>query len=163
MGHAGHLGVLLGEPHERVDKNQTDIRTFHRHLRTQDAVLFNDVLRLAYPTFAPQPGRVDENKLPVPVFDRRVNGVTRGAGDGGDNGTFLPCDTIDQRGFSHVGLTDDGPPNGFVLCLLLRLVRKVGKGRVEQIARAVAVYRRHLDRIPQTEVVKFIKFRRRLA
>ena len=63
---------------------------------------------------------------------------------------------IDERGFAHIGLADDGHLDAVVLFLSPVLLREVLQALVQQIAGAVPVYGGDRDRVSQSQGVKFI-------
>ena len=87
--------------------------------------------------FAAEAGGVDEVEVEAEEVVAAVDGVARGACDGGDHGAVLAGDHVDERGFADVGAADDGDAWQAVLGLFLAL-GEVGHEGVEQFAGAAA-------------------------
>ena len=105
MRETGDLAVLFGEAFERIDHDDTDVRPFDGHLGPDDAVLLDAFIDARLPA---ETGGVDEQEGTVFVFDEGIGRVPGGAGDARDDGPLFPAQGVDERGFAHVGLADDG-------------------------------------------------------
>jgi len=81
----------------------------------------------------------------------------------GHDAPLFPRHRVDQRGFARVRLTDDGHLDHIADLFLRFLRRQIFEHRVEQIAGPGSMHGGHRHRIPQPEIVKFIKFRRQFA
>ena len=156
MGIACNLGILLAEALGRVDDDDTDVRAVDRHIGTQNTVLFNRLLHLA---LAADTCRVDEHKASMLIFYHSIGRITGGACDVRNNNRFPACNAVDQRGFARIRSADDG--NGDAVFIVFFLGAKVQMliDRIQQVAGAMSVQGGHRNRLSQTEVVKFVKFR----
>ena len=157
---AGDLRILLGEADRRVDQDHADVGAVDRHLGAQIAVVLDGVLHLA---LAAQAGRIDERERAEPVLDRRIHGVARRARDVGDDAAVLAGNAVDERRLADVRLADDRHLDDLALLFVLRLLGQMLEDGVQQVAGAVAVHRRNLNRVAEAEVVELIEIDRRLA
>ena len=136
MSIARHLGILLGKAFGGVDENHADIRPVHRHVRAEDAVALHI---FQYLGFSPDAGGIDEDKLPVLVFDAGIHSITGGSGDVRDNHPVFPGQTVDEGGFAYVGLADHGNFDRIVVLSLFLLGRQVFQHLIQKVAGTVAV------------------------
>ncbi len=102
------------------------------------------------------PGGVDQIEVEAELVVTVVDGIARGASDVGHDVPLLADKGIDQRRLAGVGTPHDGELGNVLLRLLvIFLFGHVAHYLVQQVARAAAVGRRHLDRIAQAETVEF--------
>ena len=160
MRQAGHLGVLVRKAHGCIDHDDAHIRTLNRHLRPDDAVLFNGIIHLVA---AAQPGGINQNKAAVGIFHLCVDRIARRPRNVGDNAAVFPGNPVDQRTFAHIRLADDRHTDQLPVLFPFRLCGEILHHTVQQITGPVAVNGGNLDRVPQTKVIKLIEIRRRLA
>ena len=137
MSESRDLCVLLGDALCGVDHDNADVAALDRHLCAQNAVFLDVVVNTA---LAAESRGIREIKPAVAVLDQCVDRVTRGARDVGHDTALGRGYFIDERGLARVRLADNRDIHRVLAFLLF-----VGEGqvlihRVEQIARAVAVY-----------------------
>ena len=152
----GDLRILLGHAVVGVEQNQAHVRALDGGNGAHIAVLFH---RVVYLGFAAHSGGVDEQVLAGFVFKIAVDGVARRAGNIGDDHAFLAEDTVEQARLADIRLSDDGDLDDVLVILVLVIFRERVHARIEQVARAVSVHRRDLDRVTETERVKLIRVR----
>ena len=157
---AGNLGVLLRKTDRGIDEDDAHVCPVHRHFGAQVAVMLNGILHLA---LAAQAGSIDERKYAVLVFDGGIHRVAGRTGDVGNDHALLPQDSVQQAGLADIRLADDGNIDDLALVLLFLFLRQMLKDGIQQVARAVSVHGRHLNRVAEAEVIKLIKIRRRVA
>ena len=95
----------------RVDDEECDVGRFKMAARHDDAEFFGHHFGFA---LAADAGSIDEAELVALEVDDLVDGVTRGSGDGRDDGAAGAGERVEQRGFADVGAADDGD-GGFAL------------------------------------------------
>ena len=156
VGKSGDLRILLGHAVVCVQQDQAHVRALDGGDGAHVAVFFHRVVHLG---FAAHPGGVDEQILAGLVFKIAVDGVARRPGHVGDDHALLAEDAVEQAGFSDVRLSDDGDLDDVLVILVGVIFREGIHAGVQQVARAVAVYRRHLDRIAETECIELIRVR----
>ena len=153
MGKTCDLGVLLGDAVSGVDHDEAHIRPLNGQLGTHNGELLHPLVHLG---LAADARRVDEHIAAVLVFIQGVHRVPGGAGHVADNDPLFAQNVVDERGFAHIGLANDGHLDAVVLFLPLVLLREVLQALVQQVAGAVAVYGGDGDGVSQSQGVKFI-------
>ncbi len=161
MRTACDLGILLRDALRGINHNHTDIRPLNRHQRAHDAEFFH--LFVHARAFA-NTRRIDQQIASLVAFIHAVHAVARCARDIADNDALFAENLVDERGLADIRLADDRDLDLLALRLVLRLFRReIFIAGIEQIAGAVAVQGGNGERVAQSEVVKFIKFRRLAA
>ena len=106
---------------------------------------------------AAQPGRVDQPEVPLVAHEDGVDAVAGGASHLRHDHARPTQDRVQQRGLADVGATEDRHPD--LVCGVLVVLGAVDPlerlhDRVQQVACAAAVQRRHRDRITQPQRVQ---------
>ena len=155
------LELVLRVHHQHHDFGEADGAQRVRHRE-----LFQLLLD---PRAPPQARGVEHAKIPALPVDLDGNGIAGGAGLGAGQQPLLAEQVIDQRRLAGIGTADDGDPDrplrqiliGFddvviveLLALLDRL-RHQRAQRVVEIAEALAMLGRNLDRLAEPERVGF--------
>ena len=153
---SSHLGILLGNAFCGINHNHADICTLYRHQRTHDRKLLDFLLYLG---FAPNPRRINESELPILVIELCIDAVARCARNIGYDYALLSQNLIEQRGLSNIGLTDERHTNP--VCIFINAIfrRKILIYLVQQVARTITMQCGNSERLSQSQIVKFIKFR----
>ena len=113
-GEIGDLLVLLGHTGGRVDNEQGDIGTVDCAKSANHRVVFDILVHSALFTNA---SSVYKAILLVSALDDGINGIARGAGDVGHNGTIGTKNLVEQGGLAGIGPTDDGDGENAVIDL----------------------------------------------
>ena len=149
---SGDFGVLLRDAVVGVDEDQADVCPLDGVDGAHVGILLNGVVHLA---LAAHTGGVDEAVFSGFVFKVGVDGVPGGACHVGDDDPFLSQDPVQEAGFAHVGLADDGNVDDVAFFLGFGFLGGVGQHPVQQITGAVAVNRGGLKQIADAQRIKF--------
>ena len=166
LDQVGDAQVLFLELVLRVHHQHHDLGEAHGAQRVRHRKLLQLFLD---PRAPPQARGIEHPKVPALPVDFHGDGIARGAGFGAGQQPLLAKQMIDQRGLAGIGAADDGHAYrplrqiliGFddvVIVELLALVRGLrhqGAQRVVEIAEALAVLGRNLDRFAETQRVGF--------
>ena len=82
---------------------------------------------------------VNEVEYSVFILNSRINGISRSTRNIGYDNALLAAHTVNNRGFSGVGLTDDGDLDAALLLLALLPIGESLTAGVQKVARARAV------------------------
>ena len=96
------------------------------------------------------------------VFYFRIHRVSRCTCNIRYDQAVLPEQSVDDRGFSHIGFAHNGHPDLFILLFLSRIFREMGDNHIQQIPQPGPVRRRNGMRLPDTQIIKFIDVRHKL-
>ncbi len=145
--------VLLTDPQLAVNQKQRDIRPFDRPLGAQNRVLLDGLVNFA--PFA-DPGRVDDPVFPVLVPESGVDRVPGRSLDVGDDRALFFQDRVYKRAFTDIRPSNDAK-RGNALIRRQIAIRHILDDFVKQIPQSKAMRAANRDRIPQSQLVKFIR------
>ena len=157
MRKARDLGILFGDTLVCVYHNKNDIRTIHRHIRTNNAVTLDIFIDFAL--FA-QSRSVDKHEFAVLVFLDGIDGVAGRAGNIGNKHTFFAEHIVDKRRFTDIRLSDESDLYCALVFGFLGSVFEFFYHLVKQITYSKTVNGGNAERVAETEVVKLIYFGR---
>ena len=123
-GEIGDLLVLFGHTSGRVDNEQGNIGTVDCAKSANHRVVFDILVHSALFTNA---SSVYKAILLVSALDDGINGIARGAGDVGHNGTIGTKNLVEQGGLAGIGPTDDGDGENAIIDLFFLI--RFGKQR----------------------------------
>src|SRR6185312_11734848 len=107
---AGDGGVQGDEAFAGIHDDEHDIGKADVAPSHDDAEFFRHFFRLA---FAADASGVDKDEFRSVPFNRFIDCVTGGAGDGGDDGTLASGESVQESGFADVGAADNGNLDAF--------------------------------------------------
>ncbi len=153
MRNPGNLRVLLGHALLGVNNHQDHIGPFNGRHGPDDAVALQLLPDLILPA---QPRGVDKHILCPVVYDLRIHRVARRACNIRHDHPVFAQQLIDNRRLAHIRLAHDRDPGAFVLLLFGRILREMGRHRVQKLSQAQARGRRDRNRIPDPKIIKLI-------
>ena len=127
------LRILLCHALRGIDDHEDYIRPFHSGHCADDAVAFQFFLDLV---LSSEPCGIDKDILSSVVHDLCVHCISGGACNIGDDHPVLPEKTIDDRRFSHIGLSHDGDAGTVVLLVLSGPFRKMCSHCIKHISKS---------------------------
>jgi hypothetical protein len=145
------LQVLVVQPLGGIDHQDAEVRALDRATRAKPRVELDPFVDLR---LAAQPGRIDEYQLAPMVLQVGVDRVARGAGVLGDHEPLLTQQPVHER-----RLADVRPPDDCHAQRVSRLddrFRDPAHDEVEQVARLLAIHRRHRHRIARAELEELV-------
>ena len=157
VGNACNLGILICNAFVGINQKNRNITAFHCRNRTDNAEAFDFLLDFA---FAAHPCRINEDILLSVNFNRRIDCISCRACNIADNQSVLTENLIDERGFAHIGLPNDGNLNGIIILLMDVLFREIRDNLVKHIAQAQCLPCGNRQRIADAQFVKFINRQR---
>ena len=153
MGKTGDLRVLFRHALVGIDEDQAHVRPVNGGDGAHIGILLDGVVHLG---LAAHTRRVDKAVFAELVFKITVDGVPGGPGYIGNDDPFLAQDPVEQAGFSHIGLADDGHVDDLALGFLLGLLGEMGHTPVQQVAGTMSVDGGGLNGVAQTQHIKFV-------
>ena len=104
MGVSGDGGIELAHAFGGINHQQRDVSGFQMLARHHYGEFFRHQVGLA---FAADAGGIDKSEGFAVVLDNFIDRVTRGPRDRRDDGPLGAGQPVQQRGFAHVGMSDD--------------------------------------------------------
>ena len=149
---AEDVGILRLDASGGVDHQDADIRSLDGADRTDHRIILDiliDLLLLA------DAGGVDQIEVETELIILMIDRIAGGAGDIGDDVTFLADECIDERRLSGVGTTDDSELGDIIGGFFhVGGVGHLLEDNVEEVAGAGAIGRRDFDGSSEAEGVE---------
>ena len=152
MDKACDLGILLGDAFVGINEDQAHICPLDGIDGTHIGVLLNGIIHLA---LAAHTGGIDKAILSGLIFKIGVDGIAGGTCHIGHDDTLFTQNLVQQAGFAHIGLTNNGHLDNVTFFLFPIFFRDVLQHPIQQVAGTVAVDSRGFKQITDAQTVEF--------